>query len=485
MAADDDKGGGPDSPLHVGTGATPSSERTPQSEWTASDRRGPLDSANGDGVERVVPAHEIDAVGDADGGVPRDVEPAAQAAQEGAATELPGVAVNGEPTPAAADVPRRSLLPVAAGLVVGAVVGAGSAWLVYAQDHGGAGDGQQLAALSARVDALDKRPDPGPDLAKLRGGLADVQGKVAALDKGAATRVAAAGQRGPSPAEPDAALAAKVAALQATVEGLHERAVPAAAGSGNAAETIAALQSSVAAARKQAGDAQAALNAFKGEQAQLGARLEALGTTVSGTLAKAEGAQKQAAEARSGLEAVQGRQTKLEGKLGSPALAVVADSLVEQIRAGQPFERQVDALAAMGTDPAKVALLRERAGGVASAQTLLAEWKPLENAVIATGSKAPADAGFGQRLEHGLFGLVSVRRADGTVGDDLAARVTAIGSDLAHGDIAAASTKWQALPPDAKARSDAWGGKLGSAATTMALARELQRAAIDALGRKS
>ena len=124
------------------------------------------------------------------------------------------------------------------------------------------------------------------------------------------------------------------------------------------------------------------------------------------------------------MDSVQSQQKALEGKLGSPALAVVADSLVQQIDAGQPFARQVDALAALNAEPAKIAVLRENAAhGVPSARVLLAQWKPLADPVVATGDAAPANANFGQRLEHGLFGLVSVRRADGTTGNDLASRV--------------------------------------------------------------
>ena len=77
--------------------------------------------------------------------------------------------------------------------------------------------------------------------------------------------------------------------------------------------------------------------------------------------------------------------------------------------------------------------------------------------VIATGNTAPANANFGQRLEHGLFGLVSVRRADGTTGNDLTSRVNLITADLVHDDVAGAYAVWQALPANAKTQSESWG----------------------------
>ena len=115
---------------------------------------------------------------------------------------------------------------------------------------------------------------------------------------------------------------------------------------------------------------------------------------------------------------------------------------------------------------------------------MLAHWKPLADPVIATGNTAPANANFGQKLEHGLFGLVSVRRADGTTGTDLTSRVNLIAADLAHDDVPGAYATWQALPADAKAKSDSWGALAKTSVEALAAARDLQHSAIDALGAK-
>ena len=533
--ADDDKAGTPGTPSPVEhpakTGAVrPSAVMDPQTEWTASDRRGPLGSAGDEDVERFVPAHETDAEGGADP-VARDPiahEPAGHERFEHEAPAADGATPHGDanldekaaspaiashddearPTPlsdglGAGPEHKRSLLPVAAGLVFGALVGAGSAWLVYAQSGDGAGDRQQLAALSSRVDALDKRPDPQPELTRLKSDLAGLQGKVAVFDARAPAAVSASGQatapsqdetaKAPEPPTPGQSaataavqpvnpdLAGKVAALQAALDEVTSRtnALQAQDAKGDgAAAKVAALQTGVADAQKQAAGAQSALDALKSEQTQLSEKISGLTVAVAGALKKADGA-------LTNTEAVQSQQKVLEGKLGSPALAVVADSLRQQVDAGQPYTRQVDALAALSADPAKIAVLRENASrGVPSAQALLAQWKPLVDPVIATGNKAPANANFGQRLEHGLFGLVSVRRADGTAGNDLGSRADLITADLAHGDVPGAYATWQALPADAKAKSDSWGALAKTSVEALTAASDLQHSAIDALGAK-
>lgn len=529
--ADDDEGAKPASHLAVehpaATGAVkPSADAAPQTEWTVSDRRGPLGSAADDEIERFAPAYEMDAEGGADaithdpahqpsgssnigsGSETHDshlgsteTSTPAPAIEQAASSDAPSTST----APAADPEGKRSLLPVAAGLVIGAMIGAGSAWLVYSQANGGTGDAQQLAALSSKVDALDKRQDPGPEVAKLQSGLSDLQRKVAALESRSLASsgpgnggTSGGAKQSPAPSSGQAdtsagaaasqatatagtALAGKVAALQAALDKVQARtsAIQAQdAKQEGAVDKVAALQSGVADAQKQAAGTQSALDAVKTEQKQLGDKIAGLTIAVAGALKKAEGAETDAAT-------VQTQQKVLEGKLGSPALAVVADSLVQQIRAGQPFARQVDALAALNADPAKISVLRENAAhGVPSAQALLTRWKPLADPVIATGNSAPAGANFGQRLEHGLFGLVSVRRADGTSGNDLASKVNLIEADLAHDDVTGAFGVWQSLPASAKAKSGDWGALAKTSVEALTAARNLQHSAIDALGAK-
>ena len=156
--------------------------------------------------------------------------------------------------------------------------------------------------------------------------------------------------------------------------------------------------------------------------------------------------QKQAAAAQDGVRDVQGQQKSLqseqqglqsqqkalEGKLNAPALAVVSDSLVQQIARGLPYAAQVDALAAIGADPARVAILRQGADkGVPTAKALGESFDPLADPLAATDRKAPPGAGFMARMEAGFFSLVSVRNTTDTAGSSAASKVSRIQADLA------------------------------------------------------
>ena len=196
--------------------------------------------------------------------------------------------------------------------------------------------------------------------------------------------------------------------------------------------------------------------------------------------------QKQASGAQAGVEAIQGQQKTFEGRISAPALAVVADSLVQQIDQGQPYGQQVDALVTLGADPARIAILRENARkGVPSAKALAAQFKPLVEPILATGHKVAPDAGLLDRLKSGMAGLVSIRSTSDTTGDDLASHVARIEADLTHDDVTGAVETWNALPADAKAKSDAWGALAKTAADAIDAARALQQGAIASLGRKS
>ena len=498
----------------------------PPSEWTVSDRRGPLNAARlpDDDVERFVPGSEIDAEGTHDSVIsdhgPSVAAPASTVATHPTKASEPSVAATIDPeqppvhagaahtgaehtgTPAAAATkPRRSVVPLAIAVVLGAAIGAGSAALVYAQFAGRLGtagqsaDSGRLASLSARVDAIEKRPDPAPALARMRGQVDDLASKVATLD----TRTTPSGQppsasapaakatssaapapsattntaTQPQPAADTGALNAKIVALQSSVDALQRQ-----TGSRDLAGKLEALQASLTGVQTLASSARTNVDALKSQQQAIDGKL--------GDLRNAVGdAQKQASAAKSGVDVLQGEQKSLAGKLGAPALAVVADSLVAQIASGKPYETQVDALASLGADPVKVALLRQNApSGVPSSQALLAKFKPLVDPIVATGSTAPGNANFGQRLVHGVFGLVSVRRTDVTTGNDLSSKVALIQADLASNDVTSAYGVWDSLPGDAKQASAAWGASAKTSVEAVTAARGLQTQSIGSLAAK-
>ena len=452
------------------------------SEWTASDSRGPLNEAR-----------------------PLDHEPMAERAF--IADETPVAAdppisaaapVAGADTPAP---PRRSFLPLAAGVVIGAIIGAGSAYLVY-DLRSGPGNGQDLkiAQLSSRVDALEQRPDPRAALKTLTASMAQLDDKVVALQKSAPV------VGGSTPAVAAIAAAPKTSSASG--------APPSSGGSGGTApsaptgaatalpspsdtsalqQKIASLQTSLADLQKRAD----ASNGLDGKVADLqstvdglkaqGAEVKTLRAGLAGATAAIAGVEKQATGARTGIEAIQSQQKSFEGRISAPALAVVADSLVHQIDQGQPYAQQVDALVTLGADPARVAILRENARkGVPSAKTLGAQFAPLAEPILATEHKVAANAGLLDRLKSGMSSMVSIRNTSDTSGNDLGSQVSRIETDLTHDDVVGAYATWVALPADAKAKSDAWGALAKTSAEAIDAARAVQQGAIASLGsRKS
>ena len=496
-ATDPETGRQPDAAT-IETNPAANQAAKPHTEWTVSDRRGPLVAApSAADVERIVPSSEMDAEGALDPMADSMAGPVSDSGRESERLHgfegpvesitpdetVPGEAIPGEtksdePVPgetimapessrtdSAGSVPppRRSLWPVAAGIVVGAVLGAASAALVYSQSTAPAPDNAKLAELSARVDALDKRPDPQAAITGLNGRIGDLSNKVAALEARGPAANSSPGAAKSSPSAPNSPVASRQASdPQVAAFGAK----------------IAALQAAVTSAQTLAATARSDADALKAQQQTLDGKVGALQASLGGT-------QKQAATAQAGVDDLRGDQKALAAKLGAPALAVVADSTVEQIVGGKPFATQVDALASLGADPAKVAVLRQNAAnGVPSAQALLAKFQPLADPVIATGSKAPANAGFGERLKHGLFGLVSVRRADETTGTDLPSRVALIKADLAHNDVPGAYATWTELPPDAKAKSQTWGALAKTSVEAINAARGLQAESIGSLTAK-
>jgi hypothetical protein len=143
------------------------------------------------------------------------------------------------------------------------------------------------------------------------------------------------------------------------------------------------------------------------------------------------------------------RQTALQ-----PAIA--AGALAEALRGGAPFSAELDALAALGVGEADIAALRPHAtAGLPTHQALQSGFDaaiadvPLEQPV-------PANAGTVERLLESARGLVEVRRAGPTTGDQPAAVVTRVRAALAAGDLETALAEWRGLPENARTATAAW-----------------------------
>lgn len=435
-------------------------------EWTASDKRGPLETAEEREAKASAAASNLAADASKEEAARAEEASSQEAPSQAALSEealseeahaeadaTPAseskpvdTAAEASPEPAAPSVerPRRSVWPIAAALVVGAGIGAGSAILVQTPfgasllGQPGGGASPAVADLSNRVNALEKRPDAEAAVSGLRGALADLDSKVAALQKTSADR------QGPAPAVDLKPVDQKIAALEAELATVKSQA-----------------------------------SAAQGDRSGIDAQL----TTLKKEVDEARDA---SAAAKSGVAGLKDEQKTIAAAAVAPALAVVADSLVRQVHEGAPYTAQVDALTSLGADPARVSVLREHAAtGVASAKTLATTFSGLATPLAALAHKAPPNAGFVDKLKAGMFNLVTVRRVGDSNETDLASRVARIEADLAHDDVVGAYGTWSALPDDAKTKSAAFGAQIKASAETLLAARAVQHDAIAGLGRKS
>ncbi len=421
-------------PAEAGTSAAEMTPSPALSEWTASDARGRL--------------NEVGSVPEKDQSGPVYGE----AVSPGEPEAVPPSATRSGSVEPIASARRASPWPVVAGLVVGALVGAGSAYLVYANvaRSGDAGETAKVEALATQVAALERRPDPSAPFASLQAAVADLSGKVAALERA-----------------PPARSAAAPTSSTASTPGQ-----PAPNDTADLQQKLATLQASVATMQRQSASAS--------DLTAVQAKLAAIATGVAD-------AQKQAAASHADVGTLQAAQKTLEAKAGSPALAVVADSLAQQISRGLPFAPQVNALEALGVEPAKIAILRQFAdAGVPTATALAVKFDPLTDELLAAGNRVPANASFWERLKSGVAGLVSIHRVDAVSGNDVPSRIARIKADLQRDDVVDAVKTWEMLPADARGRPDAaaWGALAKTHAQAITAANAVEQAAIAALATK-
>jgi hypothetical protein len=176
----------------------------------------------------------------------------------------------------------------------------------------------------------------------------------------------------------------------------------------------------------------------------------------------------QVSDAKSELTALAARLKDAEGKIatlgngevGNGAAAVRAMAVVSLRRAAsgsQPFEDEVDGLAALGGAPDLVAKLRPYATtGVKSQSELAATFSATADAIITATTQSDSSANFFTRVLNGLSHLVSVRPAGPVAGDDPPAVVSRMTAAVNKGDLAAALKERQSLPEGGQVASAAW-----------------------------
>jgi hypothetical protein len=342
--------------------------------------------------------------------------------------------------PDAPETPRRrgvspavswlGLVTAGIGLVLAAL---GVASLLVSRDNGVRSLDTRLAGVERNVRELASRPPPAAADPKA---LDAVASRVAKLEAAAAAPAAP-----PQGAASDSALPDRVAALEAQLK--------------TVAETIGSLGRRDEEVFTAARDARARVDANAAAVADLAQK-------IPGATAAERGAVEDLGKRVSALEALGNRISALErsqqtAERGDRALrlALAATALNTAVERGDAFTPELAAVKALGGDPKLIAALEPFAGsGVPPAASLARELAELAPSLQA--SPVPSRESVLARLQANAEKLVQVRRLDAPAGSDAGAVVARAQAKASRGDIGGAASELGQLPPDTRARAQAW-----------------------------
>jgi len=379
--------------------------------------------------------------------------------------EQPASPEQGEPPPqagASADAARsesrrRGLpfwLPAGAGIAGAALTlaVAGLVMLATRESDPGAIEAH-VAKLERQIADLSNRPvSPNSDLAER---LQKLEAQVGALSTS------------PTMSAGDAALASRLAAIEAELHSLHDMTE---ALSGRTED----LAAGVADARKRA-DANAAA------VTELAQRPAPSGTP------SAESTDEMAAM----LSALTDRVGALEGRTLVAAdraarTAAVAGALAAAVERGAPFAAELKAAQAQASDPKMLAPLEPfAASGLPSPSTLARELAALEPQLLAAAEPAPAPgpSGFLEKLEANAERLIRIRPIDQAPGGEQpSAIVVRAEFKASHGDLSEALADLAKLPAPAREQVQPWIQKTEARMAALAASRKFTADTLAALG---
>jgi hypothetical protein len=321
-----------------------------------------------------------------------------------------------------------------------------------------------LEALQARLAALEARP--APDLAPLDRRIAALEGRPPPDLSGLERRIETL------PPPPDlqpldariAAADARLAAAEARLAEVAARPVldPAALAPRAAVETLTTRADRLSerldavAARQQAGDTEAIrrnedLARSMGERLAAAdrAQTERIGAAGTALEQRLRGAESALVARIAALEQAQARVAALEAR--ATRLAAF-DALRLRLEAGLPLG---PALAAL--PDAQPALTRFVASAPPTEAALRLSFEPAARAAAAASEPSQSGQGVLQGAASRLSGLVTVRRGEDVVwGDAAAGEIERARRALAAGDIEAALARLERLPPAARAAIAEW-----------------------------
>lgn len=169
---------------------------------------------------------------------------------------------------------------------------------------------------------------------------------------------------------------------------------------------------------------------------------------------------------------------------GAAEIVVVEQSLLREMERGKPYAAEQAALAALGADPERLAVLAPFADtGAASASDLRQAWFPISRRLLGLDVSL-SELSFSERLWRELASLVRIR-VKNDAGDLIAVQSSKIDVALNRDDFDAAVEAFDKLPDNARDAAKDFGETLHKRRDAGKAAQALLTDAIAAIGRKN
>ena len=188
------------------------------------------------------------------------------------------------------------------------------------------------------------------------------------------------------------------------------------------------------------------------------------------------------------------RLAKIEGDVSAlrsaqvnngPALAIVAESLRQNLQRGAPFTSEIAALEKLGADGKIIASLKPlAANGAPTSAKLAQEFSALSSNMLRAVQPAPEGEDLVDRLSRSAASLVRIRPIGDTTKNDAAGLIARIEAALQRHDVEEAMALFEKLPVSAQEPARAWAQNAKARAQADAAARLLIAQAIDTIAGK-
>jgi len=251
------------------------------------------------------------------------------------------------------------------------------------------------------------------------------------------------------------------------------------------------LSGVAASANDAATTAKGALSTAKQAQASARTGAPAASADVSGLETKLDTLEQKIAQIdgvlsqpKSAARAPQEPEAKQEAQDSkAPALAIIAETLVQKVSHGAPFQDELSALENLGLDKQKTDDLKPFAAkGIVAKDALSKQLTALTPALYKADETAEEGPIY-ERWMHHAARLVRIQKVGDETGTDLPSRITRVQDALAHDDLERALKEYAAFPAPVKAASADWGKTLETSAKAVATAKAVSAETLSRLTR--